>query len=108
MNDIFMPWFTPQMAAFEGKIQVQFLASVYIQGTVPLTVSRLCCNSTSTGAGPDPSNFPVVRSMLELWSTLCAMVRPRAAHTTTLLTLEQKWSTFEAKMPHLALEGVES
>ena len=30
------------------------------------------------------------------------------AHSATLSTLERKRSSFEAKTPHLALEGVES
>ena len=87
---------------------MQFLASVYIQGIVPLTVNRLCSNSTSIGAGPDTPTFAVARSMLELWSTLCATVRPRGARAAVLSTLEQKRSTIEAKTPHLALEDVES
>ena len=33
-------------AWLEGKIEVQFLVSVFIQRTVPLTVSLLCYNST--------------------------------------------------------------
>ena len=36
----------PQLVALEGKIKVHFLTSVYIQGTVPLTISQLCSNST--------------------------------------------------------------
>ena len=60
------------------------------------------------GAGPDPSTFPVVCSTPELWLTLRATVQPRAARAATLSTLEQKWSTFEAKTPCLAMEGVES
>ena len=48
-------------AWLRGKIEVQFLVSVYIQGTVTLTISQLCSNSNSIGAGPDPSTFPVVR-----------------------------------------------
>ena len=79
--------------------------SVYIQGTVPLTVhvSQLGSNSTLLGAGLDPSTFPVVHSMWELWSTLCATVQPRAVRAATLSTLEHKQSMFEAKTPHLAL-----
>ena len=90
------------------RIEAQFLASVYIQGAVSLTVSQFSSNSTLIGGGPDPSTFLVARSMLELWSTLCATVRPRAARAATLSTLEQKRCTLEAKTPHLALEGVES
>ena len=87
---------------------MQFLASVYIQGTVPLTVNRLYSNSTSIGAGPGTSTFHVARSMPELWSSLCATVRPRVARAAISSTLEQKQSTLEAKSPHLALEGIES
>ena len=82
--------------------------SVYIQWTVPLTVSQLCSNSTSIGAGPGPSTFPVILSMAELWSTLYATVLPRATRAASLSTLKQKQSRFEAKTPHLALEGIES
>ena len=46
--------------------------------------------------------------MWELWSTLSATVQPRAARDAILSALEQKRSMFEAKTPHLALEGVES
>ena len=53
-----MPWFTCGCLTTTGctrKVELQSLASVYIQGTIPLTVCRLCSNSTSIGAGPDPS-----------------------------------------------------
>ena len=84
LNDIFMPWFT---CGCLTQRKDQSTISVCIQGTVPLTISQLCSNSTSIGAGPDPSTFPIVRSMLELWSTLSAKGKPRAAHTSTLSTL---------------------
>ena len=64
--------------------------------------------STSIGAGSDPSTFPIVRSMPDLWLTLCTTVRLRAARSASLSTLEQILSEFEAKTPHLAMEVVES
>ena len=63
--------------------------------------STKCICRASIGAGPDPSTFPVSQ-------TLCATVRPSAARAAILSTLKQKRSMFEAKIPHLALEGVES
>ena len=65
-------------------------------------------NCTTIGAEPDLSTFRLARSRPELWSTLCVTVLPNAARATTLSTLERKRSTFEVKMPHLALEGVEA
>ena len=41
-------------------------------------------------------------------SIMCATVQSKAARAATLSTLERKRSSFEAKTPHLALEGVES
>ena len=60
------------------------------------------------GAGPHVSTFHLACSMPELWPTLCATVWPRATRTDTSLTLNQKWSGFEAKMLRVALKGVES
>ena len=41
-------------------------------------------------------------------SIMCATVQSRAARAATLSTVKRKRSSFEAKTPHLALEGVES
>ena len=60
------------------------------------------------GAGPHVSTFRLACLMPELWPTLRATVWPRAAHTDTLLTLDQKRSGFEAKTLRVALKGVES
>ena len=68
----------------------------------------VCSNSATIGAGPDLSTFCLACSRPELCSIMCVTVQSRAARTATLSTLERKRSSFEAKMPHLALEGVES
>ena len=72
------------------------------------TIFMACSNSTTIGAGPDLSTFYLARSRPELCSIMCATVQSRAARAATLSTLERKRSSFEAKTPHLALEGVES
>ena len=68
----------------------------------------VCSNSATIGAGPDLSTFCLACSRPELCSIMCVTVQSRAARTATSSTLERKRSSFEAKTPHLALEGVES
>ena len=46
---VVMRKFNYQTTGKQGKIEVQFLTSVYIQGTVPLTVNRCCSYSTTIG-----------------------------------------------------------
>ena len=60
------------------------------------------------GVGPHISTFQLAGWMPELWPTLCAIVRPRAAHADTSTAVDQKRSNFEAKTLCMALEGVES
>ena len=89
---------------------LKILASVFAELKHYATVFMVCSNSTTIGAGPDPSTFRLarVRSRPELWSIMCATVRSRAARAATLSSLERKRSSFEAETPHLALKGVES
>ena len=60
------------------------------------------------GAGPHVSTFRLACSMPELWLTLCATVRPRAARADTSWTIDRKRSGFEAKTLCVALKGIES
>ena len=90
------------------KIEVQFLASVYVQGTVPLTVNTPCSYSTRNGAGPGLRISRAALSMPELWGGLCTAVQSSVAHPATLSILELKQSRLKVKAPHLALESIES
>ena len=87
---------------------LKLLASVFVELKHYATVFMFCSNPTPIGAGPDVSIFRLARSRPELWSIMCATVRSRAARAAPWSSLERKQSSFEAKMPHLALEGVES
>ena len=60
------------------------------------------------GAGPHVSTFHLAGWMPELWPTLCAIIRPRAAHAGTSSAVDRKRNYFEAKTLCMALEGVES
>ena len=71
------------------------------------TTYNICSNSAEIWAGPEPSTFHLACSRPELWSILCAMVWQSATHAGSLSNFNRKWSSFEAKMPPLALEGVE-
>ena len=89
-RSVVMRKFNYQTTGNQGKIEVQFLTSVYIQGTVPLTVNRCCSYSTTIGTGPDTSAFRVARSKPELGPILCAAVRPRGSYAATFNTLSSE------------------
>ena len=87
LNDIFMPWFTH--SCLTGRKDRRALFGVSLHPRHSHSYCKLVMFQFYIDrAGPDPSTFPVVRSMWELWLTLCATVGPRAACAATLLTLE--------------------